>query len=352
MQSEQPWIGMPSTRFQGSKKKLLPNLHSVFSELKFDSCLDAFGGTGSVSFLLKQMGKAVTYNDILPSNYIMANALFSSDPVEINEELFRELFVPQRGVEYETVVQKNYDNIYFTAEENQQIDIYCQNVQLLLSVGLKNEAYYLLFQSLLSKRPYNLFHRANLGMRTKEIKRSFGNKTTWDKAIIDHGLKFLKEMQFCRSAVSKTQMKFSNQSAFLLNQSFDLIYIDTPYAKSQGTQESNYFNFYHFLDALLAYDKITESIQSDVKHKPFYEFNKSWYPSENIDEAFVELFSRFKESQLVISYRSDGFPSVERLTEILEKTYREVQVIDIGRYNYVLSTRKSETKEIVIVAKV
>lgn len=352
MQDQQPWTGMPSTRFQGSKKKLLPNLHSVFSDLQFNSCLDAFGGTGSVTFLLNRMGKTVTYNDILPSNQVMAKALFSTDAVEIDEQIFENLFRSEPGESYKKIIQENYRGIYFTQEENQQIDLYCQNVQRLSSEGSKNEAYYILFQSLLSKRPFNLFHRANLGMRTKKVQRSFGNKTTWDRTIIDHGLKFLKELRFCRSFAGVGSVNFSNQSAFVIRDTFDLVYIDTPYAKSNGIQESNYFNFYHFLDALLSYDNIAETIQTGLKHKPFYEINKSWYPSKNIDDAFFDLFDRFKNSQLVISYRSDGFPTVNRLTEMLKTTHREIRVVDIGPYNYVLSTRKTDTKEIVIIAKV
>jgi len=55
----------PSTRYQGSKRKILPWLWSCLRELDFSSALDVFGGTGSVSFLFKKMGKEVTYNDRL-----------------------------------------------------------------------------------------------------------------------------------------------------------------------------------------------------------------------------------------------------------------------------------------------
>ena len=351
MQNKNPWIGMPTTRFQGSKKKLLPNLHPVFSELQFNSCLDAFGGTGAVSFLLRQMGKVVTYNDILPSNHIMAQALFTNAPVEIDEDFLQQLFVAKKDFAYKKTVQDLYQDIYFTDEENQQIDVLIQNVELLSSKNLKNEIYYLLFQALLSKRPYNLFHRANLNMRTNDVKRSFGNKVTWDKPIIEHCLKFLKELRLCRSLGGNTEMNFSNHSAFELNSEFDLVYLDTPYAKSKGTQESNYFNFYHFLDALLVYQNIEKLVKHEVKHKPIYECGKTWYPTENIDEAFCKLFFRFKKSQLVTSYRSDGFPTVERLTEILSQTHCDIQIIDIGDYKYALSTRKVETKEVVIIAQ-
>jgi len=45
----------PKTRYQGSKRKILPWMHSVFKKLEFDTVLDGFGGTGVVSFLLKKI---------------------------------------------------------------------------------------------------------------------------------------------------------------------------------------------------------------------------------------------------------------------------------------------------------
>jgi len=345
-----PWIGMPSTRFQGSKKKLLPNLHSILSGLKFETCLDAFGGTGSVSFLLKQMGKRVTYNDVMPSNFVMAKALFSNQPVEMTDSLLSDLFLEIPGIEYKRTIEQLYQDVYFTHEENIQIDIFCQNLLRLDSDILKSEAFYLISQALISKRPYNLFHRANLHMRLKDVKRSFGNKATWDKPIADHCRKFLKELVACRKRAGKFNLDFKNSSAFDLEGDYDLVYIDTPYAKSKGTQESNYFNFYHFLDAMLAYDKIESAVQKEIKHRPFYEFNRSWYPIQDIDQAFCALFERFEKSKLVISYRSDGYPTVDRLTEILRGTHKTVDVLNIGNYKYVLSTQQTDTKEIVIVA--
>lgn len=351
LEKTKPWEGMPSTRYQGSKKKLLPHLSSIFESLNFTTCLDAFGGTGSVTFLLKQLGKQVTFNDIMPCNSIMARALFSDESLKLTPLELKELFLKNPKVKYKSIVQELYNGIYFTDEENEQIDIYCQNVMLMKDAVKRSEAYYVLFQSLISKRPYNLFHRANLHMRTKDIERSFGNKVTWDKPIIDHCLKFLKEVESCRNKKSLHKVKFENTSAFSIKGDYDLVYIDTPYAKSEGTQESNYFNFYHFLDALLSYEKIRISIQTNIKHKPFYEVNKSWYPTKNIDEAFQELFKKFKKSILVISYRNDGFPSTQRMKEILEQTHKSVQIVDIAEYKYALSTQDKKTKEIAIIAK-
>ncbi len=64
----------PSTRFQGSKRKIIPWIFNVIKDLKFNTVLDGFGGTASVSYLFKKMGKAVTYNDNLKFNYYIGKA--------------------------------------------------------------------------------------------------------------------------------------------------------------------------------------------------------------------------------------------------------------------------------------
>ncbi|MFH1922240.1 MAG: DNA adenine methylase, partial [Planctomycetota bacterium] len=61
----------PSTRYQGSKLKLLDFIWNHIKTLDFDTALDAFGGTGCVSYLLKAEGKTVTYNDYLEFNAIV-----------------------------------------------------------------------------------------------------------------------------------------------------------------------------------------------------------------------------------------------------------------------------------------
>ena len=51
---------VPTTRYQGSKRKILPWLYECLRNYEFHTVLDAFGGTGMVSYLFKRMGKRVT----------------------------------------------------------------------------------------------------------------------------------------------------------------------------------------------------------------------------------------------------------------------------------------------------
>lgn len=343
-----PYKGMPTTRYQGSKRKLLPELHKAFLSITFDNCIDAFGGTGSVTHLLKNMGKKVQYNDILPANAIMARALFANRNISIDEDFIKKLFIKKRGKVYYDYISENYRGVYFTDEENQQLDILAQNIIEIEDELARVEAYYCLFQSAISKRPYNLFHRANLDMRLKNVKRNFGNKATWDKLFIEHMFKFYKELRRYRKFTSKYTPKISCNNAFQIEGTYDLVYIDTPYAKSNKTQETNYFNFYHFLDAILDYYNIENRIFKKFAHKPIYKPNKTWYTQDNIDEAFKALFLRFKDSKLVISYRSDGYPSPKVLVSYLKKNFANVDLIHLSDYKYVLSTNKNDTQELII----
>ena len=53
----------------GSKYRLLPWIGEALAALPFESALDAFSGSGCVSYMLKCMGKQVVSNDCLNFAY-------------------------------------------------------------------------------------------------------------------------------------------------------------------------------------------------------------------------------------------------------------------------------------------
>lgn len=345
-----PFEGMPKTRYQGSKRKLLPWLYEILKQLRFASALDLFGGTGAVSHLFRFMGKQVHYNDILPSNATIARALFANRPIELTELELRELFKKDPSRTYVSKLAQHYHRVYFTDEENEELDILAQNISVLVSDVKRCEAYYCLFQAALSKRPYNLFHRANLEMRTRDVKRGFGNKATWDKSFFEHMRRFYGELGEYRERRASHPTSVTNMDAFLIEKKIDLVYIDTPYAKSEGPQESNYFNFYHFLDALCEYDTIESRMLDRYAHKPIYEPNRSWYPAVSILDAFKLLIDKFDDAVVVISYRSDGYPEPSEILRLFQARGRSANLYRSGDYRYVLASRSTDSEEILIVS--
>jgi len=343
---EERMIGtFPNTRYQGSKYKLLNWIEYTLKDLQFETVLDAFGGTGSVSYLFKKMGKNVIYNDYLEFNSIIAKALIENSDTELSNETLHFILHRHSYIKYPTFIQDTFKNIYFTDEENAWLDQTITNIRLIRDEYEQAIAYFALFQACISKRPYNLFHRKNLYVRMAEVQRSFGNKKTWDTPFEEHFIKFVEQ---ANGAVFDNQ-----QENIVLNENImdldisspDLVYIDPPYINKNGVGV-DYFQFYHFLEGLVSYHDWQGKIDYASKHLKLKNGKTPWSNKNQITQAFTDLIHKFKDSILVISYRDDGIPSIPELIDILEKTGKKPKIYQ-AEYKYVLSNNSS--KEVLIV---
>ncbi|MFH1546768.1 MAG: DNA adenine methylase [Patescibacteria group bacterium] len=205
----------------------------------------------------------------------------------------------------------------------------------------------LYFRLVLLKRPYNLFHRKNLYVRTAKVERSFGNKKTWDTPFEKHFLKFANEANNAVLDNKKNNFAFQNDIFDWDYVEPDLVYIDTPYISTKGVGV-NYFDFYHFLEGIVKYDEWANLIDCKSKHKKIKNGKNEWCNKGEIHNAFKNLFNKFQNSLLVISYRDDGVPTTDELVEMLEKIGKRVEVKKMD-YKYVLSNGNS--KEVLIIAR-
>jgi len=183
----------PSTRYQGSKAKLVEWIWGQMASLDFRTCLDAFGGTGAVAYRFKQAGKQIAYNDLLRFNYSAGLALVENSHTVLSADDVNWLMTRQLDQVYPTLVQDNFADIYFTHEENAWLDQTITNIRRLTDPYQFAIAFFALCQACIIKRPYNLFHRKNLYIRLAEVNRSFGNKTTWDKPFEEWFRVFVEE---------------------------------------------------------------------------------------------------------------------------------------------------------------
>jgi adenine-specific DNA-methyltransferase len=277
-----------------------------------------------------------------------ATALLENSNVTLPLEEADRLTVRHDGISYPRFVSETFRDIFFTPEEDEWIDTVRKNITLLDDKYQRAIAYHALFQACIVKRPYNLFHRANLYMRTSDVERNFGNKTTWDKPFADHFLYFVEE---ANQAVfdSGNTCTVLNKDVFEVAPGFDLVYIDPPYMNANGLGP-NYYDFYHFLEGLLDYDNWPARLDRKKKHRPLLAKEKCvWLDTKRVVKAFDDLFTRFRESILLISYRSDGIPSPEQLVELLRNQGRSVENFSNRDYKYVLSSN-GQSKEALILA--
>lgn len=247
---------------------------------------------------------------------------------------------------YPCFIQKNFHNIYYTDEENYWLDQTITNIRRLSHPYKFALAFFALCQACLVKRPYNLFHRKNLYLRQARVKRSFGNKTTWDRPFEAWFRAFVEEAN--RAVFDNGQPNQAlNLEAMAIPGHYDLVYIDTPYISSRGTAV-DYLDFYHFLEGLALYDRWDDHIDRNSKHRRFKRRHTAWTDKKEIYTAFDRLFQCYQDSIIVLSYRSDGIPSEAELIALLKQYKRRVRVEHFGQYKYALSTN-AEVKEILLI---
>ena len=316
----------PSTRYQGSKLKIIPWIDSCLSGLEFDSVLDLFGGTAAVSYLFKSQGKQVHYNDLMPFNFHVGKCFISNSNCTISEHMLNEMFKTFKCVNYSNFIENNFKDIYYLDSENKILDILISNINNIDKEFAQSAMWWILGQACLSKRPYNLFHRANLYIRTADIKRSFGNKTTWDKSFKLHCEKF--RTQYNKSVFDNGRENTVHcMKAIDLDIKADLVYIDPPYIPKKGSL-TLYADFYHFLNGMVDSEGWPSKIDYNSKNLKMLKEPSPWERRGEILEHFKLLIEKHKESIIVISYRDDGVPSITDLLDFCKHLGKKFQFID------------------------
>jgi adenine-specific DNA methylase len=336
----------PSTRYQGSKSKLAEWIWGQISALDFTTCLDAFGGTGSVAYQLKRVGKQVIYNDLLRFNYLIGKALIENSRTRLSEDEITWLLDSHSEITYPRFVEQTFSGIYFTNEENVWIDQTITNICHLSDPYKQALAFFALSQACLIKRPYNLFHRKNLYIRLAQVERSFGNKASWDRPFDEWFYLFIREANQAVFDNGQTNRAL-NLNAIEVPGEYDLVYIDPPYMSSRGVGV-DYLSFYHFLEGLALYSEWEKHIDWRSKHRRFKVRPSEWTDRNLIHTAFDRLFRRYQNSIIVVSYRSDGIPAETELVSMLKRYKRQVCVERFGQYKYALSTN-SDSEEILLI---
>lgn len=340
----------PSTRYAGSKRRLLDWIWEHVKDLKFNTVLDLFGGTGSVSLMFKRYGKQVLYNDLLKFNQLIGMAIIENKNTFVSDSDVDKILTFNNKMDYPDFIQKNFKDIFFLDHENEWLDTVTTNILNLKNRYKKAILFASLFQSCLAKRPFNLFHRANLYIRTANVPRSFGNKTTWETPFEQLLRRFVKEYNRAVFDNGKKNLVIGGYDAISAPNGVDLVYIDPPYF-SQKSGETNYIVFYHFLEGLADYKNWKNRIDNcstkikRIKDSPEI---KAWTHKEQIKNSFRKVIERFQDAVIVLSYQEGGIPSKEEIFEML-RTYKRLVRVFSKPHRYVLS---SDVKnELLFIAK-
>jgi adenine-specific DNA methylase len=339
----------PSTRYSGSKRTLVDWIWHQVRHLPFHSVLDAFGGTGSVSLLFKRYGKQVFYNDLLKFNQITGRAIIENDAVKVTSEDIDDVlrFSPNG---YPTFIQEEYAGVFFIDEENAWLDKMVTNISKVGNEYKKAIFMASLFQACLAKRPFNLFHRANLNIRLASVCRTFGNKTTWEHPFAELFKRYVAQYNNAIFPNGQKNKVIGGYDALAAPNGVDLVYLDPPYFSAGASWGTNYLAFYHFLEGLADYENWPSRIGSfngRVKRIPDTDGIRHFVRRKQITSSFEKLLERFRDSIIVVSYQSNGIPSKNEIDTMLGNLNKEVRVFS-RPHRYVLSSRPNE--ELLFVA--
>lgn len=340
----------PTTRYRGSKRKILPWIWDKVKDLPFENALDLFGGTTVVSVLFKRMGKQVTYNDYSYYNHLAGVAFIENTGIKLNDDDVK--FIVSGKNRDSNFISENFKNIYFRESENIWLDQTISNILCLEDkyngIELKHKqalAIWALGQACLIKRPFNLFHRKNLNIRTRRVEREFGNKKTWETPF---------EIAFKRFADEANQVVFDNgQKNFSTTTNaleyksgnYDLVYLDPPYF-FKNQRDADYLKLYHFLDGISQYEKWRELIDYSSLTRNLKTSKMTWphRSPEKLEQIFSDLIAKFNQSTIVISHKAGSLVSVYKLKKILLKNGKSCSV-HTKEYSYALNHQNGKSHE-------
>lgn len=335
----------PVTRFKGSKRKVVPWLHEQLKFLTYDTVLDGFGGTSSVSYLFKKIGKSVTYNDLFRFNYLIGRCLIQNELYTVSSQEFLDFVSTVENAPGDGFISEKFSGLYFTDSENHFIEKVMMCLPKLFDgpgvTFKRNIIFYSLIQSCLIKRPFNLFHRTNLNIRTRDVQRTFGNKRTWERPFLTLMKQFTEEANSLVFS-SGTKCIAMNQNIFDIEKKYDLVYLDPPYIKSKFSESSDYLKGYHFLEGLAKYNQWKTMIDP---HSKLGMISRKYYDdgirTKDMKVYITELIEKFKESIIVISYRNGGHPKISDIKEVMGSYKSNVKVVS-KQYGYALSRSNND----------
>ncbi len=292
----------------GSKHRLLPWIHGVLSQLPFETAADPFVGSGCVAYLLKAMGKRVVASDFLNFPAVLAAATIANSAESLDASARKHLLTPRRhGPRF---IEETFTGVFYTPDDLRFLDRVSANIETLENPHQQALSRAALIRSCLKKQPRGVFTVSG------DLSRYDDGRRDLRLSIEEH---FLEQMDAFDRVVFDNGRHHRVQRAAVFDLStegIDLVYLDPPYVPR--SDDNCYMKRYHFLEGLSCYWKgvrIMEETRVKKIEKPFTPFSYR----KSATEAFDRLFRLYRESIIVLSYSSNGYPDLDELKNLMSR---------------------------------
>ncbi len=333
----------PGTRYMGSKYKILSFLWNSIKDLEFSTALDAFSGSGCVSYMFKQKGIETYSNDFMAFTANISKALIENNSVKLNESDLKKLLI--KNALSDDFISKTFEDIYFDRGDNLFLDNLRANIDLLEDPFKKAIAYSSITRACMKKRARGIF--TYVGNRYDDGRKDL------QLSMREH---FIENVESFNEAVFNNgrNNKSFNLDIFDLDISADLVYFDPPYLTNKS--DNDYIRRYHFVEGYVK-NWNGLKIQENTKTKKFKKYTSPFDSKKTVNDALDALFSKHKNSILVISYSSNSIPEKKEMVDLL-KTYKknvEIKEIDynysFGNQNNKINANANKVKEYLFIAR-
>jgi adenine-specific DNA-methyltransferase len=298
----------PELRYMGSKHRLLPWIHGVLRTLPFVTAADPFVGSGCVAYLLKAMGKRVVASDFLNFPAVLAAATVVNSSHRVDSLAVKRLLAPAPNGPH--FIEETFAGIFYTSEDLRFLDRVCANINNLEHPSQRALASAALIRSCLKKQPRGVFTVSG------DLSHYDDGRRDLRLSIEEH---FIEQIEVFNRVVFDNGRLHTVDRADVFSREpggVDLVYLDPPYVPR--SDDNCYMKRYHFLEGLSCYWKgvrVMEDTRVKKIEKPYTPFS---YRKTAI-ESFDRLFRIYRDSIIVLSYSSNGFPDRHELEYLLSR---------------------------------
>lgn len=324
----------------GSKQKIIFDIWKHVSKYEFKSVYDAFAGSNVVGYFFKCQGKKVITNDFLSFSHIISKAIIENSSEQLLQKDIKLLFKKNKNNGF---IQNTFKDLFFIDEENKFLDRVRSNIPLLDNEYKIALALSALVRACLKKRARGIF--TFVGARYDD------GRADMKKELEQH---FLENITYFNNAVfdNKQNNKAYNKRTEKMKVKADLVYFDPPYFTPKS--DNDYLRRYHFVEGLVRNWEGVK-IQEHSVVKKFESYKTPFSKKETAYSAFSDLFKKFQDSIIVISYSSNCFPTKSELSEMLGQYKTKVIVEEIdhtysfGNQNHKTGNKNNRVKEYIFI---
>ena len=310
----------PRLRYMGSKYRLVPHLAELFAELGGSTALDAFSGSGVVSYTLKCLGYEVTSNDFLAFPGVIASAAVANQRTKLSDAEVARIVGPVAG----------WSRLHPDDLRRPVLHSSGPGVPGLCVVARRRASGCQALSGHLRPCARRRTEAAAGVFTFTELRYDDGRRDL-RLPLREHFIETVSEYNSVVFDAARSAGPFSPMCSTSTRRSISC----TSILRTRRPRDDNcYIKRYHFLEGLSVYWR-NQEIMHGTKTKKLAKRYTPFSYKHTITDALRDLFKRFSESTIVLSYSSNAVPDAATIEALLRDFKDDVEVRTIDhRYHF------------------